>query len=226
MTSLVLSLPEYQSAERLSVYLSMPKGELSTVSIVKNALEAGKQVFVPYTHKVAQSKPGAPSSVMDMVSLHSPEDYDTLESDAWGIPTPSKTSISGRQRCLAEMGDEQGDKQVAGKIQTLDMVIMPGLAFDRRLGRLGHGKGYYDFFLQRYKEKLAVDGNNHLMPFLSKSSPVMRTLPTVTRLTFYSFPVGLCLQEQFLPHDQEVPLDTTDWLVDAVAAGDGSLVRR
>ena len=165
---------------------------------------------------------------MDMVSLHSLEDYETLESDSWGIPTPSKASISGRQRCLGEGdGEDRGEKQVAERIKTLDMVIMPGVAFDRRLGRLGHGKGYYDFFLQRYKEKLALGSNHNLMPILSKSSPVvMETLPIVTRLTFCSSPVGLSLQEQFIPQDQEVPLDTTDWLVDALAVGDGLFVRR
>ncbi len=36
--------------------------------------------------------------------------------------------------------------------------------------------------------------------------------------------VGLCLAEQMLPPGQEIPTMYDDWIVDAVAVGDGRLL--
>ena len=170
---MILSLPEYQKARSLSVYLSMPRGEISTGPIVKDALQAGKRVFVPYIYsKPVQPDPEAPRSIMDMVLLHSREDYETLAPDSWGIPTPSEASLGGRSSCLNGAEYDDCDRKVTDE-GSIELIIMPGMAFDKAFGRLGHGKGYYDFFLRQYYEKSAPDGSRHHMPFLGKCSQVM-----------------------------------------------------
>ena len=37
----------------------------------------------------------------------------------------------------------------AGNPKNLDLVVVPGLGFDRRKGRLGRGEGYFDRFLKK-----------------------------------------------------------------------------
>lgn len=103
-------------------------------------------VHVPYIHRQSKSSLGmvdpasvpSPPNLMDMLSLFSQADYESLEPDSWGIPTILEHSVPGRSNCL----DHEG----------LDLIVMPGVAFDEGFRRLGHGKGYYDYFLARYKQ--------------------------------------------------------------------------
>lgn len=44
---------------------------------------------------------------------------------------------------------------------TLDAVLVPGLAFDTRGGRLGRGAGYYDRFLSRLNPRTRIIGVCH-----------------------------------------------------------------
>ncbi|KAL8941628.1 MAG: hypothetical protein Q9216_002130 [Gyalolechia sp. 2 TL-2023] len=201
----LLSLPEYRSATKLSIYLSMPKGEVSTRSIVTDALRQGKEVYVPYTSTVEEPVSGASSTIMDMVGLLSQEDFETLESDPWGIPTPSTSSIAGRKHCLGNCDTDEDSRGGDKGMQSLDIIIMPGMAFDRRFARLGHGKGYYDSFLARYQRSQTNSSSSESrMPFL----------------------VGLALTEQLLPEGQEVPVGPFDWSLNALIIGGDPVLRR
>ncbi|KAK6533875.1 hypothetical protein TWF281_005222 [Arthrobotrys megalospora] len=171
----------------------MPMGEIDTDSIVRDAFEQGKQVFIPFTHKATsapmQGEDPKPS-VMDMVSLGSLEDYQGLKRNSWGIPTPTRKSLETRKNCIDEVKNGK-----AG----LDLIVMPGVAFDSECRRLGHGKGYYDYFLRRYSEEAGGK-----MPFT----------------------VGVALKDQLLDPPASVPVGDKDWSLDMILVGNSQVVRR
>uniref|UniRef100_A0A3Q3BUA5 5-formyltetrahydrofolate cyclo-ligase n=1 Tax=Haplochromis burtoni TaxID=8153 RepID=A0A3Q3BUA5_HAPBU len=77
------------------------------------------------------------SSHMDMLKVNSLQDIETLPLTSWNIRQPAKDDNS-REEALASGG--------------LDLILMPGLGFDRARNRLGRGKGFYDNYLERCKK--------------------------------------------------------------------------
>ena len=149
---LILQLRQYKEANRLSIYLSMPKGEAQTDRIVHDALEQGKTVFVPYIHR-----PPTGPKIIDMLRLNSFQEFEGLKRDGWGIPSLSSDSVDGRENAMGGKGlstgenppeTEDGEGRKDGS--TLDMIVMPGVAFDQGMNRLGHGAGFYDAYLSRF----------------------------------------------------------------------------
>lgn len=92
--------------------------EINTISIIKKLIEMGKNIYIPYTYKN--------SRIMKMTKLKDPDLE--LEPGFKNIPEVKK-----EYRCFYE-----------GKI---DIIVLPGLAFDNMLNRLGYGGGYYDTFI-------------------------------------------------------------------------------
>jgi 5-formyltetrahydrofolate cyclo-ligase len=147
----LLHLPEYQQAKRISIYLSMPTAEVQTSTLVRHALSNNKRVFVPYCYKLSAPIPGERASIMDMLELHSLQDYESLELDAWGIPTPSEETLIERKNCFGGWGKSEGMKVGEGDPdeEELELVVTPGLGFDKELGRIGRGMSFYDSFFVR-----------------------------------------------------------------------------
>lgn len=174
-TSKLFSLKEYQNARRIGVYLSMPSGELSTTSIVQDALTKGKEVFIPYIYTVEPPEMLPKTSVMDMLALESMEEFESLEPDKWGIPSLKKDQVHSKKNCFGGRGltFPAEEQTTAHDSQGLDLIVMPGMAFDQGFRRLGHGKGYYDHFLTRYSTK-ETNGKPVAaapkMPFLGKKN--------------------------------------------------------
>jgi 5-formyltetrahydrofolate cyclo-ligase len=131
-------LAVYQQAQSIGLFLSMPAGEIDTDPALRHAVHAGKDIYVPQVGanfecadmeliKVqTKSSSSSSSSVGHELFHHS------WPRNKWGIPEPPP--------------DMMLETAAVGEI---DVLIVPGLAFDRLGNRLGQGKGYYDRYMAR-----------------------------------------------------------------------------
>jgi 5-formyltetrahydrofolate cyclo-ligase len=134
----LFELDQYKSAKSIGLFLSMPQGEINTDPALRHALEQGKTIFVP---QVGQNFEKCEMELLKIIlpssSAKEGDDAGTMfHSDwprnKWGIPEPP----SDMPIVTAQPGD-------------IDLLVVPGLGFDRKGNRLGQGKGYYDRFIAR-----------------------------------------------------------------------------
>lgn len=116
-----LQLPAYQAAATVLFYLDV-RSEVRTRHTLPEALTSGKRIIVPWCN---------PAGELELFHLKHMEElavgmYKILE------PKPELRGLPERQLAPTE----------------LDLVMVPGVAFDRSGARMGHGKGYYDKLLQ------------------------------------------------------------------------------
>ncbi|HBI42702.1 MAG TPA: 5-formyltetrahydrofolate cyclo-ligase [Planctomycetales bacterium] len=115
------AIPEYARAHTVMYYVDV-RSEVRTRHYLPTALTQDKRVVVPYC-------------VNGELELFHLQNMDELAVGMYKILEPK-----AELRALANKRVEVGD---------LDLVIVPGVAFDRDGGRTGHGFGYYDKLLNR-----------------------------------------------------------------------------
>jgi len=114
----LFNLPIFKEAEVILFYLSLPD-EVQTYEMVKDSLRIGKRVAVP------------------VVNLEEKEiiPFELKNSKFKLIPGPFGILQPDKDDCYPLLKED------------IDLVIVPGIAFDSRGGRIGFGKGFYDRFL-------------------------------------------------------------------------------
>lgn len=119
----LFALEDYYASENLLIYASM-KSEVITDGIIDRALKDGKKVFCP---KCMNRQEG----IMEFIQIKSILD---LKEGYMGIREPQILEDS---------------VIFDGPIEKT-LVVVPGVAFDKRGNRIGYKGGYYDRFLLRF----------------------------------------------------------------------------
>jgi len=119
----ILALPQFAHARTVMIYLDFGS-EVRTREYVPELWRMGKKVVVPYC-------------MAHELRLFHLQNMDELTPGTWQIlePKPEWRTRSDQHVEAAE----------------LDLILVPGAAFDRNGDRLGLGKGYYDRFLRHVR---------------------------------------------------------------------------
>ncbi|OGW74825.1 MAG: 5-formyltetrahydrofolate cyclo-ligase [Omnitrophica bacterium RBG_13_46_9] len=130
--------------------------EVNTEEMIDEAIKMGKKVALPCC-----------SSLKTIVSKEITDRHRDLEKGTYGISEPRK--------CQKNI---QPDK--------IDLIVVPGIAFDRKNRRIGRGKGYYDRFLGRLSRNKCSVGlafDFQIVENLPKDSHDIPVSKVITNLT-------------------------------------------
>lgn len=113
----LFELKKFKEAEILMFYASF-KNEVDTLDMIKEAITLGKDIALPVTLERGEIKP-----------YHIQNLKEDIISGRFGIPEPKVSE----------------EREV--NIKEIDMIVVPGIAFDKYGCRIGFGQGFYDRFL-------------------------------------------------------------------------------
>lgn len=188
----------FKKANSVGCYLSMAHGELRTNLIVDHLLKRGTSLYTPYipatpaqTRNPSGPPPSSPSPEQDMrmLRLYTTQDLESCPLDRWGIIDP------GVER--KDVENSLREDAMSSKAPAMDLILIPGVAFDEECNRLGRGKAYYDRFLQSYTS--------------TRPRPLL---------------VAIALEPQMLSPGEKVPTLDWDFQLDGVISPSGIVWRK
>ncbi len=114
----LFELDEFKQASTILFYVSYDN-EVHTHDMIKESMSNGKKVVVPVTDKESKK-----------LILSELKNWNDLTHGAYNILEP------GRE-CIIEVS-----------LDSIDLILVPGIGFDKHGHRIGHGGGYYDKLLE------------------------------------------------------------------------------
>jgi len=150
----VLHLAVFRSAKTVCCYVALPY-EVQTGRLIEDMIRLGKRVVVPKASRI--------TGQLMLSEIRDPKT--DLAPGAFGVLEPTLAAwrpVEARE---------------------LDLVLVPGLAFDREGGRLGHGYGYFDRFLPRLPHRTKKVGLAYRMQILDRLPSASHDFPVQVTLT-------------------------------------------
>ena len=123
----------FKTANNIAVFMNMPDLEVKTMEIIESCFKLGKSVYLPRCNYV--SSPGRKSNYMSLLEMPSLEAIHQLKPQ-------------GKYQLLEPLTGND-----AMETGILDLIIVPGVAFDKNKNRRGHGAGFYDEFITTFHNK-------------------------------------------------------------------------
>jgi 5-formyltetrahydrofolate cyclo-ligase len=154
----LFSLSQYKESNFIFSFISF-KDEVNTHEIIKDSIAIGKKVGVPIS--VPKTKELLVSEIIDFDK--------ELELSYYDILAPKDEYI----------------RIVSPKV--VDLVLVPGVAFDKRGYRVGYGGGYYDRFFNKLEKGVIKIGLCYEMQILPE-------VPT----DIYDIPIDYIITEKGL----------------------------
>ena len=158
IANILFNSNQYNNSNFIFSFISF-KDEVNTHEIIKNSIVNGKRIGVPVT--VPKNREMLVSELIDFDK--------ELELGYYNILTPKKEYT----RIVSP--------------ELVDLVLVPGVAFDKRGYRVGYGGGYYDRFLNKWKKGVIKIGLCYDLQLLSQ-------VPTDS----YDIPVDYIITEKGL----------------------------
>lgn len=118
ITDRLLACARERGANHLMAYSSF-RSEWPSREFNAQVLAAGCTLYLPRVDRQAKR-----------LAIHRVDDLDRLRPGIWQIPEPDPATCP-----------------VVTDLSVLDLILVPGVAFDARGGRLGYGGGFYDKLL-------------------------------------------------------------------------------
>lgn len=125
IAAILFSIDEWKNAATIAITISRGR-EVETRAIIQEGWKQGKRIVVPKCEPISRD-----------MTFRVLDSFDQLEVVYYGLEEPMEAETE------------------AVSASEINLMLVPGLAYNQKGYRVGFGGGFYDRFLSKYKGKTA-----------------------------------------------------------------------